>query len=335
MTKLDYRPSALILAPFEANILENLQINLNITYESWVETRVIHDQERLKKKLSNNETTILVIESDFVFEEILDNVPSLKFIAICRNATNHVDLDSATKNGVVVVNSPGRNSTAVAEHTLGLMLSLSRNIPQGHNYIVDGEWTNPVEAYISLRGIELAGKTLGIIGLGAIGRRVAKIGTSLGMTSIAYDPYIDQNSTGIPLMTLKNLLKKSDFISIHSPLTAESRGLLGETELAFMKPTAYLLNLSESAIVDQHALFLVLKENRIAGAALDVFETHPIIPNHPLLELDNVIFTPHLGGATYETIRRHSEIVANNLSEFLDGRCPSNIVNPGVWNPHE
>jgi len=335
MTNLGYRPAALILAPFEEKILEDLQDNLNITYENWIETRVIHDQDSLKNKLSNNGTEILVIESDFVFAEVLDNVPSLKFIAICRNATNHVDLDSATKNGVIVVNSPERNSNAVAEHTLGLMLSLSRNIHKGYNYVLNGKWTNPVDAYISLRGLELAGKTLGIIGLGSIGRRVGTICTSLGMTSIAYDPYIEDNSTEIPLINLKGLLKKSDFISIHSPLTAESRGLLGEDEIAFMKPTAFLLNLSESAIVDQQALFSALRENRIAGAALDVFETHPIIPNHPLLELDNVMFSPHLGGSTHETIRRHSEIVVNNLSEFLQGKCPRNIVNPDVWNPNE
>ena len=291
----------------------------------------LHDPNELAAKIKERGISILVIEVDFVFEEVFEAAPHLAFVGICRAATNHVDIPSATANGVVVVNTPGRNAQAVAEHTLGLMLALARRIPEGHNYVVGGCWVNPIGPYVELRGTELAGRTLGIVGLGAIGRRLAELASAIGMTCIAYDPYAESPPQGVSLKELDELMALSDFISIHAPLTGETEGLIDSRRLALMKPTAYLLNLSGAGIVDRNSLVAALENRAIAGAALDVFETQPIAPDHPLLSLDNVVLTPHVAGATDETIERHSTMMASDIVRFLDGVKPVNLVNPVVW----
>ena len=291
----------------------------------------IHDPEELAAKLNERHASILVIEVDFVFEEVFEAAPHLEFVGICRAATNHVDIEAATANGVVVVNTPGRNAQAVAEHALGLMLALARRIPEGHNYVVGGRWVNPVGPYVELRGVELAGRTLGIVGLGAIGRRLAGLAGAIGMTCVAYDPYLESPPPGVSLKDLDEVMSCADFVTIHAPLTTDTDGMIDSRRLALMKPTAYLVNLSGAGIVDRDGLTVALESRAISGAALDVFETHPIAPNHPLLSLDNVVLTPHLAGATDETIERHSMMMASDIVRFLDGVRPVNLVNPAVW----
>ena len=151
------------------------------------------------------------------------------------------------------------------------------------------------------------------------------------MTCIAYDPYVDSPPSGVSLNDLDEVLAGSDFVSIHAPLTIQTEGLIDSRRLALMKPTAYLVNLSDARIVDRDSLVGVLENRKIAGAALDVFESHPITPDHPLLPLDNVILTPHVGGATDETIERYSRMMAADIVRFLDRKRPLNLVNPAVW----
>ncbi len=304
---------------------------MEVHYESWMETGRIHDPEELAAKLNERSESVLVLELDFVFEEVFEAAPGLEFVGVCRSATNHVDIEAATAHGVVVVNTPGRNAQAVAEHALGLMLALARRIPEGHSYVVGGRWDNPVGPYVDLRGVELAGRTLGIVGLGAIGRRLAQMAGALGMACVAYDPYVQGYLPGIRLADLDEVMACSDFISLHSPLTGETEGLIDSRRLALMKPTAYIVNLSGAGIVDRDGLATALGSGSIAGAALDVFETQPIAPDHPLLALDNVVLTPHVGGATDETIDRHSMMMADDILRFLDGERPVNLVNPEVW----
>ena len=304
---------------------------LDVEYESWMVSRRMHDPEELAAKLDGVEASILVVELDFVFEEVFEAVPSLNFVGICRAATSHVDIEAATANGVAVVNTPGRNAQAVAEHALGLMLALARRIPEGHRYVTGGRWLNPVEPYVEMRGVELAGRTLGIVGMGAVGRRLAEMAGGIGMKCMAYDPYVDVPPPGVRLKHVDEVLAGSDFVSIHAPLTGETKGLIDSRRLSLMKPTAYLVNLSDARIVDRGGLADALEGGAIAGAALDVFETHPIAPDHPLLGLDNVILTPHVGGATEETIERHSKMMTDDILRFLDGGRPLNLVNPAVW----
>ena len=304
---------------------------LDVEYESWMESGRLHDPEELSRKLNELAASVLVVELDFVFEEVFEAVPELRFVGICRAATSHVDIEAATANGVAVINTPGRNAQAVAEHTLGLMLALARRIPEGHEFVKAGRWVNPVGPYVELRGVELAGRTLGIVGLGAIGRQLAEMARALGMRCVAHDPYVDVPPEGVCLRDLDSLLAGSDFVSIHAPLTSETEGLIDSRRLGLMKSTAYLVNLSDARIVEQDSLIGALESRSIAGAALDVFETHPITPEHPLLRLDNVILTPHLGGATEETIERYSKMMADDIVRFLDGERPLNLVNSEVW----
>ncbi|MCH8207091.1 MAG: 3-phosphoglycerate dehydrogenase [Chloroflexi bacterium] len=321
---------ALILAPFSDEQLERLRERLHVDYESWLETRRLTDPDELAARLDSQDVAILVVESDFVFEDVFRQAPRLRFVGVCRNATNHVDIDAATRHGVLVANTPARNAQAVAEHALGLMLALARGTAAAHIYVTEGHWKNPAEPYISMRGVELAGRTLGVIGLGAVGRRLAQMGSALGMEVVAHDPYITSASEAV-LTSLDSLMAESDFISLHAPLTAETEGLLDTRALSMLKPTAFVVNTSDAALIDQRALVSALTEKRIAGAALDVFETHPIAPDNPLLSLDNVVLTPHLGGATEETVERHSSMMTDDILRFLDGQRPEHLVNTEAW----
>ena len=325
------RPTGLFLAPFDEPELRRLAGRLDVEHVSWTDSRRLHDPDELAAALNELGASVLVVEIDFVFEEVFEAVPSLRFVGVCRAVTNQVDVDAATASGVAVVTTPGRNAQAVAEHALGLMLALARRIPEGHDYVTGGRWLNPLQPYVDMRGVELAGRTLGIVGLGAIGRRLTELATAIGMTCVAHDPYVDNSPSGVSLVGLDELLAYSDFVSIHAPMTGETEGLIDGRGLALMKPTAFLVNLSDAGIVDRDALVAALRRETIAGASLDVFETHPIAPDHPLLGLDNVVLTPHVGGATEETVRRHSRMMADDVLRFLDGVRPVNLANPAVW----
>ena len=322
---------ALILAPFSREQLDGLRPVLDVAYESWFETRRLYSPDELACRLQEEGIAVLVVEADFVFEEVFQQTSPLRFVGVCRGSADHVDVESATQHGVVVVNTPSRNAQAVAEHALGLMLALARGIPYAHQYVKDGRWQNPAEPYMTMRGVELAGRTLGVVGLGEIGRRLAGIGLALGMKVVAHDPYVSVVPPGVAMVSLEDLIAGADFISVHVPLTAVTEGLLDARLLSMMKPTAYLINLSDAALVDQQALVETLGRGGIGGAAFDVFDTHPIATDNPLLSLDNVVFTPHLGGATEETIERHSRLMAADVLRFLAGQRPEHLVNPEVW----
>ena len=322
---------ALVLAPFSESQLARLRAIIEVSHESWMDTRRLYDPDELAQRLLKENTTVLVIESDFAFEEMFQQVPNLRYVGICRAATNHVDVEAATDSGILVVNTPGRNARAVAEHTLGLMLALARKIPRSHEYVVGGQWRDPTEPYMALRGVELNGRNVGIIGLGAIGLIVAEICHAFGMNVMGYDPYANAVSGGIRRVELDELLISSDFVNVHVPLTQENEGMLNSERIGMMKSTAFLVSASEAGVFEGDALVDALKRKRIAGAALDVFESHPISPQSPLLSLENVVLTPHVGGATEETVERHSRMMADDIIRFLNEERPVNLVNPDVW----
>ena len=322
---------ALVLAPFSKSQLARLRAIIEVSHESWMDTRRLYDPDELAQRLLKENSTVLVIESDFAFEEMFEQVPDLRFVGICRAATNHVDVEAATERGILVVNTPGRNARAVAEHTLGLMLALARKIPRSHEYVVGGQWLDPTEPYITLRGVELSGRNVGIIGLGAIGLIVAEICHAFGMNVLGYDPYANAVSGGIRRIELNELLMSSDFINVHVPLTQETEGMLNSERIGMMKPTAFLVNASDTGVFEGNSLEDALKRKIIAGAAFDVFESHPISPQSPLMALENVVLTPHIGGATEETVERHSHMMADDIFRFLNNEIPVNLVNPDVW----
>lgn len=325
---------ALVLAPFLQDALDDLQRILPVAYESWTSTRKLYSPDELSNRINADGIEILMVEADFVFEEVFGDVTALKFLGVCRNSLDHIDLESATKHGVVVVNVPGRNAQGVAELTMGLLISMARRIVPLNRYVHGGDWENPVEPYISMRGVELHGKTLGLIGLGSIGRRVARLANAFGMNVVAYDPYVGtpgrKKATAL-LMTLDQLVGKSDFVSIHTSETSETDGLLDRRHLSQMKPGCYIVNTASYRTIDEDALVDGLRSGHIAGIALDVHPSHPIPPDSPLLGLDNVMLTPHIAGATDGTVERQSWSMVEDIKRYMAGVRPRNIVNRSVW----
>ena len=318
---------ALILAPFSAVEATRLSGVMAVTIESWLQTGRLYDPDELAERIQRDAVTHLVIEADFLFDETMERTPALRFVGICRNALNQVDVDAATHLGILVVNTPGRNALAVAEMTVGMLFSLARRIPSAHAYVRSGQWQDPTSAYETLRGTELAGKTAGIIGFGAIGRLVASRLLALDMRILAFDPYADASAIAAAHAVsepLDRLLEQSDYV----PSTV---GIIGREQLARMKPTAYLVNTSAAGVCNETALIEALVQRRIAGAALDVFDGQPLPLTSKLLSLDNVLLTPHVGGATVETIERYSRMIVDDILSAEAGILPQRLVNPATW----
>ncbi|HXF50594.1 MAG TPA: NAD(P)-dependent oxidoreductase [Dehalococcoidia bacterium] len=320
---------ALILAPFSERVLAQLRRHIDVTYESWLDTRQLWDPEALGQRLARDGFDALVVEADFVFEETFEAAPNLRFVGVCRNALNQVDLDAATRHGVLVVHAPSRNAIAVAELTLGLMFALLRSVPAADAFIRNGEWRDPAEAYRRWRGRELAGSVVGVVGLGRIGTEVARRCAALGARVIASDPYVTPSSAhtaGARLVPLASLLRRADIVTVHA--SASDRPIIDRAALARMRSNAVLINTGAAGAVDYAALTEALEAGRIAGAGLDVFPGHPLPPNSPLAKLPNVVLTPHIGGATQETVERHSRMIAADLLRALRGQRPKHLANP-------
>ncbi len=317
--------------------LARLKELMPVTYESWADTRQLADPEELARRIEAEGISVLVVEADFLPEELFQQAGNLRLVAVCRNSLSHVDLEAATGHGVAVVHTPGRNAQAVAELTIGLMLTLARRINTMDTCVKEGRWQMPVEPYINahMQAGELAGKTLGVLGLGNIGFRVAGLANAFGMRVLAYDPNIDPetrdcgNVTFCP--TLAELAGDTDYISVHVPDVPGTKDLLSRSLLAGIKPGCRIINTSSYHAVDEAALVEGLTSGRVAGAAFDVFSTHPLPPNNPLLGLENVVLTPHIGGATRETVDRQSDMIVQDIERFLGGLKPERMVNPEVW----
>ncbi|MBE0480612.1 MAG: 3-phosphoglycerate dehydrogenase [Dehalococcoidia bacterium] len=324
----------LILAPFSDTQLERLRSRLEVMYESWMDTGKLLSSEQFIERLEGDGIDFLVVEADFVQRDVFEKVSRLQLLGVCRGDAFQIDVQAATDNGVLVVNTPARNATAVAELTVGLMLSLARRITEAHDMVRSGRWVDPTAAYFSMRGSELSGKTIGIIGFGAIGRKVAKFVSAFDTAVLACDPYItaeQMGDCGAEKVSLDQLMSVSDYVSIHCSTIAGTVGLINERRIAMMKQTAYLVNAASSYVIDEEALFTALKERRIAGAGFDVYSSWPVRADSPLLTLDNVVLTPHIGGATAETIERHSTMIADDIERYLNGERPLHLLNPEIW----
>lgn len=321
---------ALVLAPFSERQLLRLRRLLPTEYESWTETGRLQDPDELGRRLVAEDIGVLIVEADFVFDEVFHAAPNLCLVGVCRNALNHVDIASATAHGVAVTHAPGRNTNAVAEMTLGLMLSLARGIPQAHAMVAGGDWRDPSAGYTEFRGREIAGATVGVVGFGQIGREVARLCIALGARVLVHDPFVPARHV-VALRarpsTLTVLARASDFVTLHVPDAPATGHLVDVPFLARMKPSAYLINTSGGAVVDPAALVGALAGGTIAGAALDVFEGQPLPQSSPLLAAPNLILTPHIAGATAETVERHSRMMVAEVERLLTGKPLLHVVN--------
>jgi D-3-phosphoglycerate dehydrogenase / 2-oxoglutarate reductase len=268
---------------------------------------------------------LVVRSSTKVTREVIELASSLKVIGRAGVGVDNVDVDAATRRGIVVMNSPLGNSVTTAEHAISLMMALARHIPAANAALRAGKWERG-----KFTGIEVCNKTLGIIGLGNIGRIVADRALGLKMKVIGFDPIVTAEAAtriGVGLVSLEELFRRSDFITVHAPLTAETRGLVGAAAFAMMKKGVRVLNCARGGIVDEQALYEALKSQKVAGAALDVFIDEPPARNHPLIALDNVIATPHLGAATDEAQVQVAVDIANQIVEFLAEGVVRHAVN--------
>ncbi|HJU10407.1 MAG TPA: phosphoglycerate dehydrogenase [Candidatus Binataceae bacterium] len=276
---------------------------------------------------------LLIRSSTKVTREIIERASSLKVIGRAGVGVDNVDLDAATRRGIVVMNSPLGNSVTTAEHTIAMMMALSRHIPAADAATRAGRWERG-----KFTGIEVFNKTFGIIGLGNIGRIVADRALGLKMKVIGFDPILTSDAAarvGVEMVGLEELFRRADFITVHTPLTDETRGLVGPAAFAQMKPGARVINCARGGIIDEDALYAALKSGRIAGAAMDVFVDEPPPPTHPLLTLDNVIATPHLGAATDEAQVQVGVDIAHQVIEFLTEGTIRHSVNIPALTPKE
>ena len=248
-----------------------------------------------------------------VDKEVIERGAKLKVIGRCGMGMDKIDLEAAAERGIIVVNSGPGSASSVAELTIGHMISLSRSLPSADLSVRRGKWARK-----KFEGRELKGKTLGIIGCGRIGSKVAMLGKAFGMGVIVYDPYAQSPPPFVLVKDVKDLCRRSDYVSVHVPLTDKTRHLIDEKSIKEMKPSAYLINCARGGIIDERALYNALKNGEIAGAALDVFEQEP--PGEtPLLELERIVFTPHLGGITKEGQKRTARIIAEQVLKALKG----------------
>jgi len=241
---------------------------------------------------------VIVRSSTRITAEALSRAKRLKVIGRAGVGVDNIDVAAATERGIAVLNAPSGNTISAAELTFALLLAAVRRVPAADRSMRAGEWDRK-----SFNGIELYGKTLGLIGAGRIGGEVARRARAFGMRVIAYDPYINEErarALDLELLPLDEVLGRADIVSLHVPLTETTAGLIGKRELALLRPGAFLVNAARGGVVDEQALYEALVEGRLAGAALDVYEQEPLPPDHPLRKLDNVVLTPHLGAATRE-----------------------------------
>ncbi len=256
---------------------------------------------------------------------VLSSAPKLKVIGRAGVGVDNVDLPAATSAGVLVMNTPGGNSVSVAEHTLALMLSLARSIPAASASTKSGKWEKK-----KFLGTELRGKTLGIVGLGSIGREVVKRATAFDMRVIANDPYVNSQTAhdvGVDLVDLSTLYASSDYITLHTALTPESNRMLSREAFAKMKPGVRIINCARGELIDQEALREAMESGKVAGAALDVFEKEPPAPDDPLLKMEALVATPHIGGSTEEAQETVGIRIAEQIVEYLQNGAALHAVN--------
>lgn len=268
---------------------------------------------------------LIVRSATKVTADVIEAGKNLVVIGRAGAGVDNIDVEAASQRGIVVMNTPGGNTIAVAEHTLALLLALARKIPQAHSVLKGGKWEKE-----RFGGVEVYGKTLGIMGLGRIGSEVARRALGLKMRVIAYDPYLSQDVAqrmGVELVELDDLYRESDFISIHMPLTKETRRFIGAAEFEKMKEGVRLVNCARGGVLDEAELARAIQQGKVAGAALDVFEKEPVPKDHPLLGLEQVIVTPHLAASTEEAQTQVAVAIAQQIADVLIRGVVQNAVN--------
>ena len=320
------RPRALVTAPVRGDGLELLRDLADVVYDPWIEHQPlrIYSAEQLAERAAAEDASILVVEADHCAGPVFSR--QLVAVASCRGDPNNVDIAAATAAGVPVLRAPGRNADAVAELAVALLLAASRGVTRADRDVREDQvYRDGTIPYQRFRAWQLSGRTAGIVGLGAVGRALAWRLQGLGMHVVTSDPYAPDATH-----TLEELLAVSDVVSLHAPVTPETTGMIGEKQFAAMRDGVVFLNTARAQLHDTAALVAALASGKVGAAGLDHFEGEHLAPDHPLTTFPNVVLTPHIGGATYDTEANHSRLIAEDLCRLLAGATPRNIVNPEV-----
>jgi len=326
------RPKALVTAAFRGEGLALLESLADVVLDPWVDQQPlrIYGPDDLAKRLIEEGADVLICEADFCMGAVLD-LP-LRAIGSARGDPSNVDVAGATARGIPVLHTPGRNADAVAEMTVALLFAATRHILPADRDLRAGEVVkNGLLSYQRFRAWQLAGRTAGLIGLGAVGRATRWRLQGLGMKVIGFDPYSEEATHA----SLEALLAEADVVSVHAAPTPETLGMLGREQFVAMKEGAVYLNSARAGLHDLDALVDALASGHLSAAGLDHFEGERLPKGHPLLAMENVVLTPHIGGATYDTEVNHSKMLAEDLAKLLRGERPRFIANPEVLGRRE
>jgi D-3-phosphoglycerate dehydrogenase len=316
----------LVTAPLRGPGFAKLRQLADVVYDPWIDHKPlrIYSAEQLAERIIAEAADVVVVESDSVRGPVVGL--GLRAIASTRGDPNNVDIDGATAAGIPVLNTPARNADAVAEMAVALLLAATRHLLTADADVRSGNiFRDDTIPYQRFRGWEIAGRTAGLVGLGAVGRALRWRLTGLGMRVIAYDPYNDEARH-----SLDELLGESDVVSLHAPVTDDTVGMIGAEQFATMRDSVVFLNTARAQLHDTDALVNALRAGKVAAAGLDHFVGEWLPTDHPLVAMPNVVLTPHIGGATWNTEARQAQMVADDLEALLSGKTPANIVNPEV-----
>jgi D-3-phosphoglycerate dehydrogenase len=315
-----------VTAPLRGPGFDKLNQLADVVYDPWIEQSPlrIYSADQLADRAAAEKADVLVVESDSVAAPVFD-LP-LRAVASTRGDPNNVDLDAATAAGIPVLNTPARNADAVAEMAIALLFAATRHVLSADADVRAGEvFRDGTLPYQRFRAWEIAGRTAGLVGLGAVARALRWRLEGLGVNVIAHDPYI-----GEARHSLDDLLARADIVSLHAPVTDDTVGMIGAEQFAAMRDGVVFLNTARAQLHDTDALVDALRRGKVAAAGLDHFVGEWLPTDHPLVGMRNVVLTPHIGGATWNTEARQAQLVADDLEALLSGRRPVNIVNPEV-----
>jgi len=315
-----------VTAPLRGAGFDKLKQLADVVYDPWIDATPlrIYSAEQLAERIAAEAADVVVVESDSVKGPVLEL--GLRAIASTRGDPNNVDIAGATAAGIPVLNTPARNADAVAEMTVALLLAVTRHLLSADADVRSGNiFRDGIIPYQRFRGWEIAGLTAGLVGLGAVGRATRWRLSGLGLRVIAHDPYNDEAQHG-----LDELLGESDVVSMHAPVTDDTAGMIGAAQFAAMRDGVVYLNTARAQLHDTDALVEALRAGKVAAAGLDHFVGEWLATDHPLTGMPNVVLTPHIGGATWNTEARQAQMVADDLEALLSGGTPAHIVNPEV-----
>jgi len=329
----------LVLAPFDPAELSRLRAGHEVVYESWIDLRRMLSPDDLAVRLREDGFEAAVVEAEFVTRDVIEAVPGLRVVASARGKPVNVDLAAATEHGVVVLETPGRNAESVADLCMAMILDRLRHVSAAAEAVRRGEWSfgldeDALVPYIRFRGVELGGRTLALLGFGAVARALARRALAFGMRVVAYDPYCADEvfaEAGVARAgSLDDLLRSADVLSVHVEKTAETVGMLSAQMLRLLPRGAVFVNTARAQVADQDALVAMLRDGHLSAVALDVFSPEPVPSSHPILGEPGALLLPHIGGATVDAVRRHSVMIREDFERLARGERPLRCANPAV-----